>query len=308
MSKQIEKVIVFGAGLGGESFIQHNPDLNVIAITDNNSKLWGTELNNIQIINPKDINNYDFDKVAIASQWIDSIENQLISELNIDKAKIHIPPKSQIKKVDLPFQHPKTLEFAHQAIGIISEFLKSKDIVAIADSGTALGIVRDGDFIAWDDDIDLAIHAKSFDKLIEITPKLLNLLPKSKYGNWEATVISLANVDACINLNFNSQDLNQIKDIEISLQKRSEINGRSTLDSSAGLFDAPAEHFQQGEPKEFFGYQIYLPNKVEEFLTFMYGNWREPKSTTNLQEYENRNSQVIDSAAFQISKRKIEQA
>ena len=40
----------------------------------------------------------------------------------------------------------------------------------------------------------------------------------------------------------------------------------------------------------------------------MYGNWREPKSTTNLQEYENRNSQVIDSAAFQISKRKIEQA
>ncbi len=47
----------------------------------------------------------------------------------------------------------------------ITQFLSNHNIIAIVDSGTALGIVRDKDLIKWDDDIDFAIDSKDFEKL-----------------------------------------------------------------------------------------------------------------------------------------------
>lgn len=48
---------------------------------------------------------------------------------------------------------------------------KKYNLTYFADSGTLLGIARDNRFIPWDDDIDLVMKRKDYDKLMEIGPK-----------------------------------------------------------------------------------------------------------------------------------------
>ncbi len=301
-----KKIIIFGAGNGGINFIKHNPNLTILAIADNNPSNWNTQLNGFPIINPATITDYDFNQVVITSQWQDAIQSQLINQLNIPKEKIHIPAKSALKPGDAPFKHPVTLAFARTSLGKVSEFLAAQQITAILDSGTALGVVRDGDLIAWDDDIDLAIDSKDFDKMLEVASQLLKELPQHPAAKWQATVITLAGEDAALNLDLITSQPEAIKDIEISLQKRHEQQGRSEIVSTAGIFDAPAIHFQNPQKTNFFGYQVYLPNQVEDFLTFMYGDWKNPKPQTSLQDYDNRyKQQQADPRSQQITKRQL---
>lgn len=304
-----KSVVLFGASLGGENFIKHNDQVDVIAFTDNDSSRWGSQLAGRPIISPADIQQHEFDEVIITSQWQDSIRNQLINVLHIPAEQVVIPNKTYLKPAIKPFTHAPTLSFAQNSLGIISEYLADHSIYAMVDSGTALGLVRDGDLIPWDDDIDFAVDSESFNKLVELAPSLLNALPQTPEATWIATVITLAGEDVCINLDLESNDHETLKDIEISLQKRTERNGRSELDSSAGIFDAPAVHFQAPQASEFFGYTVYLPDEVESFLTFMYGDWKNPKPNTSLQDYDNRYQQKqADPRSQQVTKRQIHSA
>ncbi|GLR64420.1 LicD family protein [Marinospirillum insulare] len=301
-----KKVILFGASKGGDSFITHNQHLKVLAIADNDTQRWGSQLLGIPIINPTEIPTYIFDEIIITSQWQDSIISQLVNQLGITRDKITTPSKSNLKPSEAPFSHPATLAIAQQSLGIISEFLNKNGITAILDSGSALGVVRDGDLIAWDDDIDLAVNAPDFDKLILLTSKLLKELPQHPAGKWQATVVTLANEDVCVNIDLISNNKDELKGIEISLQKRTEHQDRSELVSSAGMFDAPAIHFQNPQAVDFYGYKVYLPNQAEEFLTFMYGDWKNPRPETKIQDYDNRHQQQqADPRSYQISKRSI---
>ena len=301
-----KKVILFGASKGGENFIKNNQQLEILAIADNDSKRWHQKNNGILIINPNKIVSYNFDKIIITSQWQDSIINQLVNQLGIAKEKIILPSKKQTKPGVAPFSHPATLAIAQQSLGIISEFLASNGITAILDSGSALGIVRDGNLIPWDDDIDLAIKSPSFAKLLTLASQLLKQLPQHSSVQWQATVVTLANEDVCLNIDLKSNNQDEIKDFEISLQKRTENKDKSELVSSAGMFDAPAIHFHNPKQIDFYGYKVYLPNQAEDFLTFMYGDWKNPRPETTMQDYDNRyQQQQADPRSYQVSHRLI---
>lgn len=284
-----EKIILFGASRGGENFIKHNKtQYDILAIADNDEKRWGSLLEGLKVINPKDILKYDFDNIYITSQWVDSIIYQLTEDFKIPLEKIKIPKKSSLKESFKPFEHVETLKFARESLCRITQFLSNHNIIAIVDSGTALGIVRDKDLIRWDDDIDFAIDSKDFEKLISLVDGLRTILPKNEYSKWKLEVISLSNDDVCLSLELQSSDLNMLKEFEISLQKRTIKDGLSHLDSSAGIFYAPALHFEKYERVDFFDGFVYLPYKVDDFLTFMYGNYKEPKKDTSIENYDNR--------------------
>lgn len=302
-----EKIILFGASRGGENFIKHNKtQYDILAIADNDEKRWGSLLEGLKVINPKDILKYNFDNIYITSQWIDSIIYQLTYDFKIPLEKIKIPKKSSLKESFKPFEHIETLKFARESLCKITQFLSNHNIIAIVDSGTALGIFRDKDLIKWDDDIDFAIDSKSFEKLISLASGLKDILPQNQYSKWIFEVISLANEDVCLSIELKSSDLEKLKEFEISLQRRTIKDGLSQLDSSAGIFYAPAIHFEKYEKVDFFGGFVYFPHKIDDFLTFMYGNYKEPKKNTSISSYDNRVVQIKSNKnSFDVGKRVI---
>lgn len=58
-----------------------------------------------------------------------------------------------------------------ELLRFIDNVCNKYDIDYWLDCGTLLGAVRHGGFIPWDDDIDLAIMRKDYEKLIEVLPK-----------------------------------------------------------------------------------------------------------------------------------------
>jgi len=70
----------------------------------------------------------------------------------------------------------KDLKEVHDALYKIlidfDTFCKENDIQYFIDSGTLLGAVRHGDFIPWDDDIDVIMKRDQLNKLIQLRDKL----------------------------------------------------------------------------------------------------------------------------------------
>lgn len=88
----MEKIIVFGAGEICDRYLCEDRfhNFEILCITDNDEKKWGTERNGIKVIEPskalKDTEVYD--KILILSSAIDEIKHQLLKEYKVDKQKI----------------------------------------------------------------------------------------------------------------------------------------------------------------------------------------------------------------------------
>jgi len=73
------KLLLFGVGSACKDLLS-NIDYNnatILAYVDNNTSIQGTKLNNIKIIAPDAIVNYDFDYIIITTRYYDDIFNQL---------------------------------------------------------------------------------------------------------------------------------------------------------------------------------------------------------------------------------------
>ncbi|WP_218353238.1 LicD family protein [Alteromonas lipotrueiana] len=299
------RTVLFGASKAGQYFIEQNPSANIVAVADNDTGRHGTQLLDVPVIPPARLSELNFDALIITSQWVDAIRHQLVNELNIDPALIHIPPKQQVKAAH-PFMHPPTLKLAHTLMHQLHSFLETYGIVACLDSGTLLGAVRDQQLIPWDDDIDLALDPVNFNRLLLVSDQLYRYLPSQSGLHWQLVKIEVNGRACCINIEFTCEVAGDWISFDLSLQLREVSGGYSELISSTGLFFAPAEHFAQLEQKEFLGKIFWIPSKANDFLTFMYGNWQTPQKDFRITEYHSRRADLpLDKAQPVITKQEI---
>lgn len=299
------RLVLFGASKAGETYLQRNPEANIIAFVDNDTKRHGTSIAGIPILPPEHLKTLDFETVVITSLWIDSIYNQLTLQLGIDTGKIKIPNKRELKSA-FPFSDPATLQIAHQLLITLNTLFVRHNIKACVDSGTLLGLIREGDLLPWDDDIDFAVDDADFERALELLRDFPEQAPHQDAVEWQATLLKMAGKNVCLNIEFKPKANQRLIPFETSLQRRKSSNGRSELLSSAGIFFAPEHHFNTTETLNFAGELIQIPAQPEQFLSFMYGDWKKPKKEMKLNEYDNRrenldinpNSIAIEKTAF----------
>ena len=78
-------------------------------------------------------------------------------------------------------------ELAQESLVLLDEICKTHDIVYYMRGGSALGAVKYGGFVPWDDDIDIVVPRESYERLIFIMPKVFGgkfqFVSYQKYGN-----------------------------------------------------------------------------------------------------------------------------
>lgn len=135
--------------------------------------------------------------------------------------------------------------------------------------GTALGAHRDGDFIPWDWDVGLTVFTE------EVRP-LLNAL----CGEFQARDFRITKVD------------NTFHNFKIVLRKYGsdyEIHGRYLSEDGAERLrvktSVPSRYFKKIETVSLRGHQFPAPGPIEEYLSWVYGDWQVPRRTANKQRY-----------------------
>lgn len=265
------KIIVFGASRGGQNYIKnHGHEYEILAVADNNVAVQGQLLEEKLIIDPADIPSYLYDKIIVASMYVDSITKQLM-DLGIPKEKIAYASKISMKRVGFPFEDAYILNKANQMITKLSEILY--DIPHYYAFGTLLGIVRDGRLIPWDDDIDVTIHEHDLEEVqrrLQLHAEALNEIINIKMYRrirQDDKVIALMidcyiDDEAVFNIGLDTIF------IENSIARHD-------------LNETPAHFFEAPDEIEFKGTKIKVPNEYEGFLSYTYGDWHTVKKHTS---------------------------
>ncbi len=286
--------VLFGAGIYGDNYMNNNKDKNFIAIVDNDKNKHNTLFNSIKVLSVDLMLNLDYDEIVIASYWESSIKRQLI-DLGVSKDKIICPPKKEIKHLSInPFEDRETINMARNIITSICGKAYKRNIPLHIDFGTLIGIMRDGDLIPWDDDIDLAIE-ESYSKEIEEFIKN-DAFYNYKDIKWVITKI----VDKDLNvvsfdLNFTSQS---IKQFTISIALKRIVDDKVIKIGSLGQWFNPSHCIETLEVLNWKGTNIFIPSSFDEYLTFMYGDWRTPVRDVSIGEEYTTNFQHVSFEDF----------
>lgn len=161
---------------------------------------------------------------------------------------------------------PKFVYLGIKRINPVIAFENLKDLVNILNNygilatpafGTLLGIIRENDFIAWDEDIDLFI-------LKEDKEKLLDAFWDMRKEGFE--LIRNARVGHLYSIMRNGEYIDFYIMEPISPEVRTTLGGGYILEKYlTDLMDW-----------DFKGLTVKVPKEHEQCLAFMYGNWRTP--------------------------------
>lgn len=146
---------------------------------------------------------------------------------------------------------------AFENLRIIVKVLNKANVHVSPAYGTLLGIIRENNFIEWDEDIDLFV-------LKEDKEKLLNALWDLKEEGFD-----LIRVDRCgylYSIIRNGEYVDFYIMENISPEVRTSFGEHFVLD----------KYLTELREWDFKGINIYVPKQYEECLEFIYGDWRTP--------------------------------
>lgn len=89
----MKKIIIFGTGKRLNHLIEdgYTADFEVVALCDNDTQKQGTFINDIEVISPHKIKEYEFDCIYISSElYFEDIKQQLVDELGISSDLVQV--------------------------------------------------------------------------------------------------------------------------------------------------------------------------------------------------------------------------
>lgn len=214
-----------------------------------------------------------------------------------------------------------------ELLRIVCEILEKHNLTYWLDYGTLLGAVRHKGFIPWDDDLDIAMPRRDYNKALDILPDELKKYdinfsePKSKriaISIWKAGLIldifAMDNIDA--NSVSNHEELRH-KTIEYRKYYKKHINdSKTSLNNVKELmigkpnYDNPlwyhnTEFCADGTVYDndtiyplkkisFEGYQFNVPNKYDVYLTEHYGEYMSFPKSGMLHHHGDNGSQITN--------------
>lgn len=177
-----KNIVIFGSGEAASAILgELTRQYNVVEIWDNNSEKWNEIWNGKLIVQPNKKTNFDY--IYIASMYVEEIKTQLL-DIGIPHFKICVPGKNQLKQTNHAFQNVKNRKIAIDLLNYLHTLFLENDIEYYLAYGTLLGIIRDGELIPWDDDIDIQVKSEHQKKLeatfLNIEKKLVDSQPSVK--------------------------------------------------------------------------------------------------------------------------------
>lgn len=153
------------------------------------------------------------------------------------------------------------------------------------DYGTLLGIVRDGDIIPWDDDIDFGIDHTQMKKLEEVLVNEKDNFPKASLITYKCHVRRDENKKPWyFSLRFEDNSQKPLREFEIAFGARQSIEGYS-FQMRHTYTNCEEKHFEEYEVLHWNNTKVIVPYQYKEYLDHTYNNWRTPEEYNFGTEY-----------------------
>jgi phosphorylcholine metabolism protein LicD len=289
----LKNIIIFGAGEFGKNIYNiYKNEYNILYFCDNNQNLQNQSIFNIKIISPDKLKLIKYDKIIIASTYVEEIYNQLTKSYSINKNKIK---KLYVNESNIQFYNHTKKQNTEIFMKYISNILKKNNINYYLDHGTLLGIVRDNNLIPWDKDVDFAILSENENKVLKILESELFAYkhPNCKTNNWKYKVIKdKMNIDEKItNIIIEIQIYNDSKFISdfvaLDIMIRYKYNNKLYWKVAQKELSVDYDLCFPLSTINFNNYKFNIPGNVNKYLEILFGNWKKVDKQWSYEKYNN---------------------
>lgn len=292
--------IIFGAGEAGIAAANKlSAKYDIVAFCDNDKGKVGKQLMSSPIISPEQLVDHQDATIFIASEFAEQIMSQLKKNTSLDSTKIEVVPASYLRPLSFG-QDLSTRQMAESILQLIAKTLNQAQVKYYVDAGTLLGIIRDGELIPWDDDLDFAVDSSHCHLVKDSLQSLLPELESLTSTRWQ--LLELKN-----SRDFGAVRVGEVRSYKLKAQDNTKVlplidffvkyvDGKwmdYTL-ASRGI-RMPSYHINKSVMHDYKGAQIAIPNDVTAYLQRHYGDWQTPNQEWNLSDLNN--ATLFDGAA-----------
>ncbi|RTZ96875.1 MAG: hypothetical protein DSY90_09370 [Deltaproteobacteria bacterium] len=186
------------------------------------------------------------------------------------------------------YRKPVTLTGRHYQIAKkmmldTTEIMNRHDIDYFLDAGTLLGMIRDGDLIPWDHDIDMLLPLSEVDKFKSIVPALQD-------KNWRVKTDYPMHHDGpcwkkgaqCNFRMYNNRFYHFGRGrIKLEIYVLYPDGDHCWYHAMGKNWKLPAVHFKTHAIHIFDGHALRIPARAEAYLDYIYADWKTPTPAFN---------------------------
>lgn len=274
MANETDKrvTVLFGAGTGAEIWLRRwRKESDSYLIIDNDSRLWGSERYGVGIASPASIQNCDYEKIIIVFSHVHEARGQLLA-LAVHESAIEVPPKSAFRPQ--PFRTAAKRLEALAALRRVLGNLSDAGVNSVVEQGAALGLYRDGDLIAWDNDIDIGVPRQQSSNLVDQFAASLH-----RAADAHETLIKEHDEGVLVSW------LQGKNCIPFAVYTRQDV-GSCAVSMDAAFHSVDVSVWWPPRSHLVGGFAYPLPARPDEYLTQIYGSdWKTPKSQYTFEDY-----------------------